>query len=188
MGQSGHSLSRGAMSVVRRSMLGNRPGRRKRPRHRRRLATGLAVIALFCVMPPAAATTSIAAAGDISNAPGGPRHDRLTAELIRRWNPTAVLALGDVQYEAGELVNFRRPTTGRGVPARPRRIRASGTTSTWAATAPPGTSTTSARRQVRAGSGTTRSTSAPGMSLPSTPAAPWSPTGGARTGRRNGRG
>ena len=96
------------MSVVHRSTLGNRPGRGKRPRHRRRLATGLAVIALFCVMPPAAATTSIAAAGDISNAPGGPRHDRLTADLIRRWNPTAVLALGDVQYEAGELVNFQQ--------------------------------------------------------------------------------
>jgi hypothetical protein len=96
------------MSVVHRSSLGNRPGRRRRPRHRRRLATGLAVIALFCVMPPAAATTSIAAAGDISNAPGGPRHDRLTADLIRRWNPTAVLALGDVQYEAGELVNFQQ--------------------------------------------------------------------------------
>lgn len=31
--------------------------------HRRRLATGLAVVALLCVMPSAAATTSIAAAG-----------------------------------------------------------------------------------------------------------------------------
>jgi hypothetical protein len=32
----------------------------------------------------------------------------LTADLIRRWNPTAVLALGDVQYEAGELATFQR--------------------------------------------------------------------------------
>jgi hypothetical protein len=75
--------------------------------HRRRLATGLAVVALLCVMPPANAT-SITAAGDISSEPGGHRGDRLTAELIRRWNPTAVLALGDVQYEAGELVNFQQ--------------------------------------------------------------------------------
>ncbi|HJU01292.1 MAG TPA: hypothetical protein VJ966_08810, partial [Actinomycetes bacterium] len=70
--------------------------------------TGLVVVVLSWVMPPAAATTSITAAGDISNAPGGPRHDRLTADLIRRWNPTAVLALGDVQYEAGELGNFQQ--------------------------------------------------------------------------------
>ena len=58
-------------------------------------------------MPPAHAT-SITAAGDISSEPGGHRGDRLTAELIRRWNPRAVLALGDVQYEAGELVNFQQ--------------------------------------------------------------------------------
>ena len=97
------------MSVVHRSALGYRPGRRKWPRQRRQLATGLVALALSWVMPPAAAaTTSITAAGDISNAPGGPRHDRLTAALIRRWNPTAVLALGDVQYEAGELVNFQQ--------------------------------------------------------------------------------
>jgi hypothetical protein len=95
------------MSVVGRSALGHRPRCRKRPRHRGRLATGMAVIALFCIMPPAHAK-SITAAGDISNAPGGPRHDMLTADLIRRWNPTAVLALGDVQYEAGELVNFQQ--------------------------------------------------------------------------------
>lgn len=96
------------MSVVHRSALGYRPGRRERPRHRRRLVTGLVVVVLSWVMPSAAATTSITAAGDISNAPGGPRHDRLTADLIRRWNPTAVLALGDVQYEAGELGNFQQ--------------------------------------------------------------------------------
>ena len=75
--------------------------------HQGRLATGLAVVALLCVMPPANAT-SITAARDISSEPGGHRGDRLTAELIRRWNPTAVLALGDVQYEAGELVDFQQ--------------------------------------------------------------------------------
>ena len=35
------------------------------------------------------------------------RGDRRTAGLIRRWSPTAVLALGDTQYEAGEPASFR---------------------------------------------------------------------------------
>lgn len=65
-----------------------------------RLAITLTVIALSCVMQPANAA-SLTAAGDISSPPGGSRGDVLTAGLIRRWNPTAVLALGDVQYEAG---------------------------------------------------------------------------------------
>jgi hypothetical protein len=72
----------------------------------RRLVVTLTVIALSSVMQPANAT-SITAAGDISSPPGGSRGDALTADLIRWWDPTAVLALGDVQYEAGELADFQ---------------------------------------------------------------------------------
>ena len=94
------------MSVVHSPAPGHLPGRRRRAGTRRRLATTLAVIALSCLMPPANAE-SITAAGDVSSPPGGPRGDRLTADLIRRWNPTAVLALGDLQYPAGALADFR---------------------------------------------------------------------------------
>jgi hypothetical protein len=80
--------------------------RHRRPKKRRRLAATLAAIALSCVTLPANAE-SITAAGDISNPPGGFRGDVLTADLIRRWNPTAVLTLGDVQYEQGEFANFQ---------------------------------------------------------------------------------
>jgi hypothetical protein len=93
------------MPVVHRPTLGHVPGRRSRAGTRRRLATTLTVVALFCVMQPANGE-SITAAGDISSPPGGSRGDLLTADLIRWWSPTAVLALGDVQYEAGELANF----------------------------------------------------------------------------------
>ena len=72
-----------------------------------RLATTLAVVVLSCSMLQPAHAQSITAAGDISSPPGGPRGDRRTAGLIRRWSPTAVLALGDTQYEAGELASFR---------------------------------------------------------------------------------
>jgi hypothetical protein len=72
-----------------------------------RLATTLAVVVLSCSMLQPAHAPSITAAGDISSPPGGPRGDRRTAGLIRRWSPTAVLALGDTQYEAGELASFR---------------------------------------------------------------------------------
>jgi acid phosphatase type 7 len=95
------------MPVVHRPTPGHVPGRRCRARIGARLATTLTVIALACVPQPAAAA-SITAAGDISSPPGGSRGDALTADLIRRWNPTAVLALGDVQYEAGELANFQQ--------------------------------------------------------------------------------
>ena len=58
----------------------------------------------------------IAAAGDIArpNRPGKPQ--RATAALIRRLNPTAVLTLGDNQYDRGALSDFRTsygPTWGR---------------------------------------------------------------------------
>jgi hypothetical protein len=83
-------------------------GRRGRSRRRRRLAGALVVAALWWAAPAAnAASISITAAGDISNPPGGARGDVLTADLIRRWNPTGVLALGDVQYERGALAEFR---------------------------------------------------------------------------------
>ena len=72
-----------------------------------RLATTLAVVVLSCSMLKPAHAQSITAAGDISSPPGGPRGDRRTASQIRRWNPTAVLALGDTQYEAGEPASFR---------------------------------------------------------------------------------
>ena len=72
-----------------------------------RLATTLAVVVLSGIIAQPAGAHSITAAGDISSPPGGPRGDRRTAGLIRRWNPTAVLALGDTQYEAGELARFR---------------------------------------------------------------------------------
>jgi acid phosphatase type 7 len=75
--------------------------------HRTRLVAALAVLAVSCLTQPANAE-SITAAGDISNPPGGARHDLQTAALVRRWDPTVVLALGDVQYEAGELDNFQR--------------------------------------------------------------------------------
>ena len=72
-----------------------------------RLATTLAVVVLSGIIAQPAGAHSITAAGDISSPPGGPRGDRRTADLIRRWSPTAVLALGDTQYEAGELASFR---------------------------------------------------------------------------------
>ena len=99
-----------------------------------RLATTLAVVVLsFSMLQPAYAQ-SITAAGDISSPPGGPRGDRRTASLIRRWNPTAVLALGDTQYEAGELAYFHAPYgPRRHCTAAPRSSPTSGR-SWWPAT------------------------------------------------------
>jgi hypothetical protein len=74
----------------------------------RRLVGVVAVVALVWVVPPAeAATVSVTAAGDIANPPGGARGDVQTAALIGRWNPTAVLTLGDTQYERGTLAEFQ---------------------------------------------------------------------------------
>jgi alkaline phosphatase len=65
--------------------------------------------------------TKLVAAGDIACPPGrspsstGCRQGD-TAELVRRLKPDAVAALGDLQYDRGELANFRRsygPTWGR---------------------------------------------------------------------------
>ena len=67
-----------------------------------------------------AADPVIAAAGDMacgSNSTGGSCHERQTSDLLVAMPQLdAVLALGDVQYECGELANFNRfydPTWGR---------------------------------------------------------------------------
>jgi hypothetical protein len=74
--------------------------------------------------PPVHASRSdpvIAAAGDIACPPGRPIipgecHQAATAALLARVRPTAVLPIGDDQYETGGLVAFRSaygPTWGR---------------------------------------------------------------------------
>jgi hypothetical protein len=55
---------------------------------------------------------TLVAAGDVACAPGEPRtrdacHQLDTAALIGRLDPDAVAALGDLQYEAGSLADFR---------------------------------------------------------------------------------
>jgi hypothetical protein len=62
---------------------------------------------------PAASNPVIAAAGDIACPPDVPVtpttcHQQATSDLLVRLAPTAVLALGDVQYERGQLANFLR--------------------------------------------------------------------------------
>lgn len=54
----------------------------------------------------------VVAAGDIACAPGGTVtnttcRDAETATLASSYNPTSVFALGDLQYEAGRLTDFR---------------------------------------------------------------------------------
>ena len=59
---------------------------------------------------------TIVAAGDIASQGRPERGQRLTARLIARLNPTAVLPLGDLQYEDGLYADFRssyHPTWGR---------------------------------------------------------------------------
>jgi hypothetical protein len=71
--------------------------------------------------PPAAAPVDIAAAGDIACAPGAAVtattcHQSQTSDLMVGAGLGAVLALGDIQYEAGERANFDAsygPTWGR---------------------------------------------------------------------------
>ncbi|MFL5817812.1 MAG: metallophosphoesterase family protein [Conexibacter sp.] len=55
---------------------------------------------------------TLVAAGDVACAPGEPRtrdacHQLDTAALIGRLDPDAVAVLGDLQYEAGSLADFR---------------------------------------------------------------------------------
>ena len=68
--------------------------------------------------PPPLLVPVIAAAGDISCAPAGRTACRQmdTALAVEYAAPDVVLALGDTQYEAGELANFTRmygPSWGR---------------------------------------------------------------------------
>jgi acid phosphatase type 7 len=69
----------------------------------------------------------VAAAGDIACNPGAPTyqggngtkndcHERVTSQMLLRIHPTAVLPLGDEQYQCGGLSDFRAsygPTWGR---------------------------------------------------------------------------
>src|SRR5688500_8644321 len=56
--------------------------------------------------PAQSQTVTIAAAGDIVR-PSFSAPQQRTAALVTAFNPTAVFALGDLQYENGELANFR---------------------------------------------------------------------------------
>jgi hypothetical protein len=59
---------------------------------------------------------TIAAAGDISCAQNTTCHDDETSNLLMNDRPQRVLALGDIQYEAGELANYQtyfEPDWGR---------------------------------------------------------------------------
>ena len=54
---------------------------------------------------------TVMAAGDISPAPGAAKDDdHATSQLILDADPTAVLALGDNQYDRGELAEYQSPT------------------------------------------------------------------------------
>jgi hypothetical protein len=58
---------------------------------------------------PAAWADNIAAAGDISQPIGGSRNDQATARLLAPSSGNGiglVLALGDTQYECGEMENY----------------------------------------------------------------------------------
>ena len=68
---------------------------------------------------PPAATVTIAAAGDIACGVGStsaPCRQMITSDLLTSINPAAILALGDVQYEYGNLsdfLGFFEPSWGR---------------------------------------------------------------------------
>ena len=66
----------------------------------------LAVVGLVVALAAPAQADNIAAAGDVSNPPGGARDDQATARLLGGNGVGLVLALGDLQYECGELANF----------------------------------------------------------------------------------
>lgn len=54
---------------------------------------------------------TVMAAGDISPAPAAAKDDdHATSQLILDADPTAVLALGDNQYDRGELAEYQSPT------------------------------------------------------------------------------
>jgi acid phosphatase type 7 len=77
--------------------------------NRRILVAGIAA-ALIRAITPAAHADNIAAAGDISNPPGGFRGDVATAALLAPESGNSiglVLPLGDNQYQCGELASFQ---------------------------------------------------------------------------------
>jgi acid phosphatase type 7 len=81
------------------------------------IVSALVAVVLSAPVPIAAAGggSTIAAAGDIA-CPHPCSAQRSTTRLIQRLNPTAVLALGDNQYQHGALKSYRRsyrPTWGR---------------------------------------------------------------------------
>ncbi|HZD80614.1 MAG TPA: alkaline phosphatase [Actinomycetota bacterium] len=74
----------------------------------RRLWLVVALVATLLQIPhPAAAgTVTVAAAGDIAR-PTLSTPQQQTADLVTAFDPTTVFALGDLQYENGELANFQ---------------------------------------------------------------------------------
>jgi len=74
----------------------------------RRILIILALVAVAIPLGPdaAAASVTVAAAGDIAR-PSFGLPQQQTADLVTAFNPTAVFALGDTQYENGELANFQ---------------------------------------------------------------------------------
>ena len=85
-----------------------------------RLAIAFAIVSLLAAAPARAADPVVAAAGDIAcdQFPTVPAtcQQQATSNLIAGRPLAAVLALGDTQYERGELANFQQfydPTWGR---------------------------------------------------------------------------
>ena len=74
----------------------------------RRILIILALVAVTMPLGPSAGaeTVTVAAAGDIAR-PSFGLPQQQTADLVTSFNPTAVFALGDTQYENGELANFQ---------------------------------------------------------------------------------
>jgi hypothetical protein len=75
----------------------------------RRILVLSAVLLMVLTAGPAAWADNIAAAGDISQPIGGSRNDQATARLIAPSSGNGiglVLALGDTQYECGEMQNY----------------------------------------------------------------------------------
>jgi hypothetical protein len=75
----------------------------------RRILVLSAVLLMVLAAGPAAWADNIAAAGDISQKVGGTRNDQATARLLAPSSGNGiglVLALGDTQYECGEMENY----------------------------------------------------------------------------------
>jgi hypothetical protein len=102
--------------------------------------------------------------------------------------PTAVLALGDVQYEAGELANFQQDYDRSWGAFKAKTSPVIGNHECLGGDGAAGYFDYFGAAAGPRGLGYHSSRSAPGMSSPSTPPARWCPTAAAGTGRRNGRG